>query len=491
MLHTDPDRRSAHPEPAADSPTPGPDAAGPLLPDAKLADALAFLSDVVAPTLAMGPIIRRRRMVALAERHDLVGRSVRRMQDLHERYGDGPLLIRTPVRTQAVVLAPEHVHRVLRESPDPFAPDSGEKVASLSHFQPKAVLISRGEERADRRRFNEEVLDTGRPMHRLSERFREVVEGETREMLGEARRRGVLDWDVFGDAWFRVVRRVTLGDAARDDREFTRMHERLRAYANLAFLQPKRRELRARFFDRLNHYLDRAQPDSLASVMAATHTTDVTAASHQVPHWLFAFDPAGMTTFRTLALLTAHVEHDHRAREEIARQDRDPALPFLRMCVLDTLRLWPTTPMILRQTRGPTEWDGGVMPPDTGVLVFPPFFHRDDRHLAFANRFAPDVWAKERTSDDPPLIPFSEGPVGCPAQWLVLMLTSTMLAEMLRSSRFREVSGKVWATHPMPSMLDNYGLRFELLPPGGRGGATSTATTATSVTATSAQSAGS
>ncbi len=433
------------------------------IPTASLGDTVAITKEVLLPTLAKGPIIRRPRVVGLAERHDLVGTAVRRMQRLHDRYGDGPLLMRLPLLKQALVLAPHHVHRILDASPDPFAADSSEKRASLAHFQPKAVLISSGAERVDRRRFNEAVLDTPRPMHRLAERFRAVIEEETHTLLADARGRGMLDWRVFADGWFRVARRVMLGDAARFDRAFTRMHEQLRAYANLAFLQPQRRALKERFFERLNAYLDAADPESLAGVMAQTPVTAMTAPDHQIPHWLFAIDPAGMTTFRTLALLAAHPEHEVRVRDDVAEQDRRPELPFLRQCVLESLRLWPTTPAILRQTREETEWEDGIMPAGTGLLIYAPYFHRDDRHLAYAHRFTPEVWSGDRTSADWPLVPFSQGPVGCPGEHLVLMLTSTMLAELLRGAHYRQAApAKLYATHPMPSTLDNYTLRFEI-----------------------------
>jgi cytochrome P450 len=438
-------------------------AAARSIPTASAVDTMAITSELILPTLAKGPIIRRPRVVGMAERYDLVGRAVRRMQRLQETYGDGPLMMRLPVIHQAVLLAPQHVHRVLAESPEPFSADSSEKHASLSHFQPKAVLISSGAERADRRRFNEEVLDMPRLMHRLASRFRMVIEEEADVMLAQASRKGVLDWPVFSDAWFRVVRRVVLGDAARDDVEFTRIHERLRAYANLAFLQPKRRALRARFFARLRHYLQRADEGSLAGVMAKTHATETTAADHQPPHWLFAADPAGMATFRTLALLAAHPEHHLRARDEVAQQDEAAHLPFLRQCVLESLRLWPTTPLILRQSSVETTWENGVMPAHTGVIVFAPYFHRDDRHLPEADRFAPELWARPRTSADWPLVPFSEGPVVCPGKNLVLMLTSTMLAELLRHGWYGErPPAKLHATQPMPSTLDNYTLAFDL-----------------------------
>ncbi len=106
---------------------------------------------------------------------------------------------------------------MLDGSPEPFATASSEKRAALSHFQPKGVLISHGSERTDSRRFNEQVLDTDRAMHRLAERFFAVVDEEAAHLLAAVQRRqGQLTWDMFAGAWFRMVRRVVLGDAARD-----------------------------------------------------------------------------------------------------------------------------------------------------------------------------------------------------------------------------------------------------------------------------------
>ena len=436
------------------------DASSGAVPTASVADTLALMGDVLVPTVAEGPIIRRRRVVGLAERHDLVGRAVRRMQRLNERYGEGPLMMRIPVRKQAVLLDAEHVRRVLDESPEPFAADSSEKRAALSHFNPQTVLISSGEERADRRRFNESVLDTGCPMHRLAERFRAVVEEEAAALLARARRHETLDWELFGDAWFCVVRRVVLGDAARDDRSFTRLHERLRAYANLAFAQPIRRRQRERFLARLQRYLDDPEPGSLASVMAATPSTARTAPVHQPPHWMFAADPAGMTTFRTLALLAAHPEHLERARAEA--EAGDDTLPFLRRCVLESLRLWPTTPMILRQSRSETRWPAGTLPADTGILIYAPYFQRDERRLPFAHRFAPEVW-EEDAATVWTFVPFSAGPVRCPGEDLVLLLTSSMLAALLRASEPHLTDPqRLDAQRAMPGTLDPYTLRFSI-----------------------------
>jgi cytochrome P450 len=437
-----------------------------FVPRATLGETLGVISGIVIPIIARGVIIRRPKMVAMAEWLDLDRLAVKRVQQLRDKYGDGPLLLRTPPGLpRALILSPDHVHRVLDGSPEPFATASSEKRAALAHFQPKGVLISHGRERADRRRFNEEVLDTNRPVHRLAERFVPVVYEEADSMLASARHRGELTWDEFAEAWFRVVRRVILGDAAREDHEFTNLVARLRSHANWAFLNPKRRGLRQQFFDRLQSHLARAEPGSLAAVMASTRTTDLTEPAQQVPQWLFAFDPAGMTAFRALALLASHPEQAERARQEIHEREGADAhdLPYLRACVLESLRLWPTTPMVLRQTTTRTNWETGVLPAKTGILIFANFFHRDDARLPYANTFKPDIWLEHRSNQDWPLIPFSGGPAMCPGRNLVLLLTSNMLAALIGDRQVSLTSHPSFGPdRPLPGTLNNYGLRFAL-----------------------------
>lgn len=436
------------------------------LPKMTVQETLAVTADILAPNLAKGVIIRRPKMVGLAERFELDKRAVRRMQQLRNKYGTGPLLLRTPPgRTQALILAPEHVHRVLDGSPEPFSTASSEKRAALSHFEPKGALISQGPERADRRRYNEQVLDSEQPQHRMAEHFISVVHGEAEHVLHMARRAGELSWDVFSDGWFRMVRRIVFGDGARNDAKLRTLINQLRADGNWAFLKPKRRGVRKAFYARLQAHLARAEPGSLASIMAKTPATSVTAPEQQVPQWLFAFDPAGMATFRALALLASHPEHAEHAREELREQKGSPTphLPHLRACVLESLRLWPTTPMVLRQSTRETNWETGVMPAKTGILIFAPFFHRDDERLSYANRFAPEIWLEERDPKAWPLIPFSGGPAICPGRHLVLLLASTMLAALLDD---REIWLKplvrLDARQPLPGTLNNYSLRFHL-----------------------------
>jgi hypothetical protein len=437
-----------------------------LLPQASLADTLALFAKVLAPTIAQGPIIRRPRLVALAERLGLDRRAIRAMQELAGRYGPGPLMLSVPGSPRAVILSPAHVARVLDQSPDPFATDSSEKHAALEHFEPRGSLISRGAERADRRQFNEAVLRSDRAIHPLAERFVAVVDDERSRLLLAPRRRGVMGWEEFSDTWFRMVRRIVLGEGAAEDRDLTDAIARLRKDANWAMLRPVRRGLRARMLTRLAGYLQRAEPGSLAAVVARTPVTGATEPPHQVPQWLFAFDAAAMATFRALALLATHEEYATRVREEI--REGDPAhrpLPLLRATLLESVRLWPTTPMVLRQTTGETTWEAGTMPAGTGILIFAPFFHRDDRRQPFADRFAPELWPHESAGEDWPLFPFSRGPAFCPGRSLVLLLGSAMLAGLLRGTRFRlPRPARLDPSRPLPATLNHFGLKFEVAP---------------------------
>lgn len=433
---------------------------------ASVLDTLRVLATVVLPTLAKGVIIRRSPVVGAAARTGADLHSVRRLQVLREKYGPGLLLLRIPGRRQAIVLDAEDAARILDGAPEPFSPASREKRAALAHFEPAVSLISTGADRTDRRRFNEAVLDFGRPCHRLADRFMAVVEEEVAGLVPSAGRE--LGWPEFSDAWLRLVRRVVLGDGAAGDRQLRVELDGLRRAANWAFLHPGRPRLLAAFRQRLAAHLARAEPGSLAAVVAATAHSARTRAADQVAHWLFAFDPGGMATWRAAALVAGHPEQRRRLAQRIG--DRRGAglkdVPLARAAVLEALRLWPTTPAILRETTAETMWRGDILPAGTGLVVFAPYFHRDDDRLPFAHRFAPDIWLDETRRRRWPLVPFSAGPAVCPAKDLVPMIGGAFLAAMLRERELVDLmpAGLISPREPMPGTLDHTAVRIRFGP---------------------------
>ena len=430
---------------------------------ASVTDTLVLIGSVLLPTLAKGVILRRPLMVALAERLGLDARAVKRLQRLRAKYGGGPLMLPVPVRPQAVILHPDHVRAVLAGGPEPFSPATAEKRSVLAHFEPNVSLVSRPPERQERRRLNEQVLESGCPVHSLADAFVTAASDEAGTL---ASMRPEVGWQDFRDAWAKTARRVVLGDAARDDNELTGMLRKLRAAANWGFLHPGRKRLLERFHQRLAEYLDRPDRTTLAGRMAGAGTSEVSAPTDQLAHYLFAFAAGGIATFRTLALLSAHPHHAARALDEVRRAGERGRkdLPFVRACIHDCLRLWPTTPAIFRETTRDIAWPGGVMPKGTQILIFAPYFHRDDENLELAHQFAPELWLEKRPDGEWPLIPFSGGPGICPARDLVPLVGSAFIAALLSAREVELTEPRFDAAGPLPGTLDHHTLRFALRP---------------------------
>lgn len=430
-------------------------------------DTLRFGGQVALPILFSGVIARRPRAMAAIDRLQLDRTAIAAMRRLRQRYGPRPLRLRMAGRSMVVLLAPEDVHRVLAESPDPFTPASREKVSALAHFQPHGVLISQGEVRTQRRRFNEDVLDTGQPLHRLADSVTAKARAEAGVLVDAAMPTGRMTWHEFGIGWWQAVRRITLGDHARDDETVTDLLATLRADANWAYLRSPRRATRDRFLWELHDHIEQAEQDSLAALVRDTPAAPGVEPAGQVPHWLFAFDAAAIVTFRALALLATHPEHAGRVRAELAGRDLSTPqnVPYVRACVLESVRLWPTSPAVLRDSTTATTWRDRTFRAGTSFLVFAPFFHRDARTLPYADEFTPEIWLDGRAADNPALVPFSAGPVQCLGRDLVLFVAGTMLAALLEQHRYRlRDPGRLGSHRPLPASLNNYGLDFEVEP---------------------------
>jgi cytochrome P450 len=417
-------------------------------------ETFAFLLAVALPTWLKGVLIRRRFAVALAAKLDLDRNAVRHIARLRARRGSGPLAMALPGRLQALVLDPDDVRRVLDETPDPFSAASGEKRAALSHFEPDNVLISQGDARTARRRRHDQALESGCPIHSLSSSFAPRVDAAAGDLVDA----GLTDWPSFSDRWMRLVRELVLGEQAADDTRLADQLNALRRSANWAFAMPKRKRLRAAFHARLQAHVDRATAATLAGRLAGAGG-DIDPAD-QVAQWLFAFDPVGIATFRALAAITAHPEAMARARSETA-------LPlgqhdYLRACVVESVRLWPTTPAILRQTTRPTSWRGGALPEGTGLLIFTPFLNRDPERLAVADSFTPELWLGADPAENGALTPFSAGPAKCPARHLAPMLGAGLIAALLRRGTIVQRRGQVMSPeHALPATLDHFALAFQ------------------------------
>jgi cytochrome P450 len=421
--------------------------------------ALLTLADLSGASIAAGVIARRRPVVGFLERTQADKRAITRMRRLREQFGGKPVELVLPGRRIVVLTEPADVGQVLAETPTPFHPASWEKRHALAKFQPHGVLISRGPIRAQRRELNEAALDSAAPLHHLSGDFARVIEEEARTFAAQVIARGVLDAAEFTIWWWQLVRRIVLGDAARDDDAVTDDLWYLRKSGNWSFLGRSRARRRERFFDQLYSYADSAGPQSLIGALARLPASGTVDPVGQVPHWLFAFDAAGMATVRAAAVLAAR--SDDRNRCETDDLVHPAVRPFLRASVLESVRLWPTTPAILRELTTDTTLSGVQFGAGSSVLIAVPAFHRDPDQLPFANDFAPDIWLDGRAEQYPQLVPFSAGPAECPGRNLVLFVTSTVLANLFAQLDLVPQSDlPLGSSDPLPATLNQFGVRL-------------------------------
>lgn len=428
--------------------------------------AVRLLAQLAGPSMVAGAIARRRSTLPLLEKTQADAATPELVSRLRREFGCGPLLLDVPGRRVVVILDSKDALRVLAQTPDPFTPANREKVAALSAFQPHGVLISRGRTRTMRREFNEAVLETSEAVHYLAAPMTETVHSEMSQLSAFVTTRGYLDANSFLPAWWNMVRTLVLGQSAREDNSVTDQLWTLRSQGNWSYLLPHRRRLRDRFTENLYRYAAAADPDSLIALVNRTPAESTVDPLGQVPHWLFAFDAAGIVTIRALALLATHPQHRRRAMDEIFATDpRQPGqYSYLRACLLESARLWPTTPVILRDSTAATTWpsNGGdaEIPADSAFMILTAAFHRDPDKVPFADAFTPEAWLDGR-AETQAFMPFSGGPAVCPGQNLVLFIATTALANLLRGNGFSlESTPTINPSSAVPATLNHYSMHF-------------------------------
>jgi cytochrome P450 len=373
----------------------------------------------------------------------------------HEHPGQGVALLGGRI---VVLWGPAAIKEVLDQSADVYASDSGAKAKGMCHFQPDALTLSRGEDWRDRREFNESVLATSERVHPLAERFLAVVDDEvTRLRIGPD-----LEWADFEELFDHITLRVIFGDSSRGDREITEGLEKLMGQAN-RLVGLSQSDDYFEFYGAIERKLRDPEPGSLLSRYVDAPQTDRTRVAHQVPHWIFAMrDTLGANVYRALALIVSQPEAEKRVRDEIDDADlTDPAavdgLRYLEGCFQEAMRLWPTVPLLARETTRDTTLAGRKLDEGTQVMMLNAFNHRDPEQPD-TNRLEPERWAGGER--DYRFNHLSNGTQDCPGGSLVLLLGKAVLARMLAEYKLHLVEPKVPPGGELPHMLDFFAIRF-------------------------------
>lgn len=430
---------------------------------ASLVDGVRFTAQIGVPNVLQG-LFKKRELptkIASLTRAETLGYQL--VEGLVERLGPGPFLVRVATDWALLLHAPDDIEFVLGGSPDPFASDPETKKKGMTAFQPDALTISRGDLWRNRRTFAEAVLATGKPLHPLAGGFLEVVDQAVQELAGLQ----TVTWEDLNDSFQRITRTVVFGELAAADRDLTRELGALMAAGNSTPGKPARGY--DEFLAHIQRYVDAPDPRSLTGLFATAPRDGSTEVAGQVIHWLFAMgDTLAANVMRTLALLSSHPEQLHEVRAELEQVSLDDAkavagLDYLAGCLLEAMRLWPTTPLFGRVTTSKVTFPGGeVLEAGTQVLIYNVFNHRNKERVPYADRFAPGEWASGDASESWLFNFFSHGPQGCPGAGLAIFLGQAFLANLLATWTPTLDGASLSPGQPLPHGLDVYGFSIGL-----------------------------
>jgi cytochrome P450 len=430
------------------------------IPSASIVESLYFNEFQILPDLAEGVFSRRPQWVAMTTRLDTDGKVVRFCHKLQRKYQSDRLYVRVFTKKALLVFDPEGIRHVLDHSPDVYGPADLKK-KGMGHFQPSAVTISEGVEWEERRRFNEAVLNSGAPSHCYAHQFLHIVRSEieaTRAASGD-----VLAWNAIADLFDKITLQVTFGMQARQETELTERLARMMLESNPPVPRKKSEDFDP-FYERIREHLKAPEADSLMALAAQTGATERTRVENQVPHWMFAMrDTLAANTARALAVITARPDIEVRVREEmlgndLATPDGITRLRYLQGCVHEAMRLWPTTPLLVRVALRDDDLAGTPVVKGTQILILNTYNHRNQNATKFADAFEPEQWR-----DQQPNYLFnhlSNGTQVCAGLDLALFIAQAVIVGLLEHNRYALEHPKLHLHPPLPYMLNYFELRW-------------------------------
>lgn len=139
-------------------------------------------------------------------------------------------------------------------------------------------------------------------------------------------------------------------------------------------------------------------------------------------------------------------------------------LPYTRMVLAESLRLFPPAYVIGRQAVEDHSVRDYVVPAGATVFVSPYVMHRDPRYYTDPERFAPERWAPETEARRPKFsyFPFGAGPRLCIGEGFAWTEGILVLATLAQRWRARLVPGQRVEMEPLITLRPKHGIRMTL-----------------------------
>ncbi|XP_008550233.2 uncharacterized protein LOC103573114 [Microplitis demolitor] len=156
-------------------------------------------------------------------------------------------------------------------------------------------------------------------------------------------------------------------------------------------------------------------------------------------------DTTAMGMFFAILLLAEHKDIQARAREEIdavlkesngkISVDEVQKFTYLECCIKESLRLYPSVPIIAREIQEDLQLKNCFVPKGALVNIHIVDTHRDPNFWPRPNIFDPDRFSSDRIEKRHPFsyIPFSGGPRNCIGQKFAMLELKTLIAGLLHN----------------------------------------------------------
>jgi cytochrome P450 len=171
----------------------------------------------------------------------------------------------------------------------------------------------------------------------------------------------------------------------------------------------------------------------------------------------------------TWYLLSQHPDVERRFHEEIdslggSRPTIDdlPKLPYTRMVLAESMRLYPPAWAIGRRALNPFQAREFTIPANAVVLMSQYVMHHDTRFFADPDRFDPERWTPEAQAQRPKFsyFPFGGGARVCIGEQFAWMEGILLLATIAQQWRMRLAPWQMIDVQPLITLRPRYGMKM-------------------------------
>jgi cytochrome P450 len=159
-----------------------------------------------------------------------------------------------------------------------------------------------------------------------------------------------------------------------------------------------------------------------------------------------------------------HAEIDSALGGRLPTADDLVSLPYTRMVLAESMRLYPPAWIVGRRALAPFEANGYEIPPRSIVLMSQYITHRDPRWFPDPERFDPERFTPERQAERPKFayFPFGGGPRVCIGEQFAWLEGIIALSAIAQRWRLRLVGGHPVALQPIITLRPKYGMRMTI-----------------------------